>query len=173
MKLVSDRLNRNTGQTLAPNVSLVGINGNALPNRSLNFDASLALGVEYDHRIVSGNRVAISAGVDFLASPNDVQLSQRAQNAPKSYAYIFLTPLVRAKFNPRRAISPWLELVEAMPVFCQPYLPQRRHSNAGRTLARSSLVVVLIRTLSSVRSKYRSGSGSKCEIFILGCPTTM
>jgi hypothetical protein len=96
-------------QSLAPGATLIGPSGTVLPDRNLNFDASLALGAEYDHRIVPGNRVAIYAGIDFLASPNDVQLSQRTQNAPKSYAYIFLTPHVRAKFNPRGALSPWVE----------------------------------------------------------------
>jgi hypothetical protein len=96
-------------QSLAPGASLIGPSGNVLPNRSLNFDASLELGAEYDHRIVSGNRAAVYAGIDFLASPFDVQLTQSTQNAPKSYAYIFLTPHVRVKFNPRRALSPWLE----------------------------------------------------------------
>ena len=88
-------------ESLAPGASLIGPSGNVLPNRSLNFDSSLALGAEYDHRIVSGSRAAFYAGIDFLASPNDVQLSQLTQNTPKSYAYIFLTPHVRAKFNPR------------------------------------------------------------------------
>jgi hypothetical protein len=97
------------GQSLAPGTSLIGPSGIVLPNRSLNFDASLALGAEYDHRILPGNRMALFAGLDFLASPNDVQLSQLTQNAPKSYAYIFLTPHVRAKFNSRGAVSPWLE----------------------------------------------------------------
>lgn len=97
------------GQSLAPGVSLIGPATNVLPDRDLNFDASLALGAEYDHRIVSGDRAAIYAGIDFLASPNDVQLSQRTLNAPKSYAYIFLTPHVRAKFNARGTLSPWLE----------------------------------------------------------------
>jgi hypothetical protein len=96
-------------QSLAPGASLTGPSGNAVPNRSLNFDASLALGAEYDHRILPGKRVAFYGGLDFLASPNDVQLSQLTQNAPKSYAYIFLTPHVRAKFNPRGKLSPWLE----------------------------------------------------------------
>jgi hypothetical protein len=96
-------------QSLAPGASLIGPSGNVLPTRTLNFDASLALGAEYDHRIVSGNRLAIYAGIDFLASPNDVQLSQRTLNAPKSYAYIFLTPHIRAKFNARGPLSPWVE----------------------------------------------------------------
>lgn len=96
-------------QNLAPGVSLIGPATNVLPARDLNFDASLALGAEYDHRIVSGDRAAIYAGIDFLASPNDVHLSQRTLNPPKSYAYIFLTPHVRTKFNARGPLSPWLE----------------------------------------------------------------
>lgn len=97
-------------QTLVPGVSLVGPNGNLLPDRALDFDASLAMGIEYDRLVLSRDRVRIYAGGDFLASPNDVHLSQSTQNAPKSYAYIFLTPHIRAKFNPRGALSPWLEV---------------------------------------------------------------
>lgn len=96
-------------EALAPGASLIGPSGGALPNRDVSFDASLELGAEYDHRIVSGNRVALYVGIDFLASPNDVQLGQRTQNAPKSYASIFLTPHIRAKFNARGTLSPWLE----------------------------------------------------------------
>jgi hypothetical protein len=96
-------------QSLAQGAPLIGPSGNILPNRSLNFESSLALGAEYDYRVISGSHVALYAGIDFLASPNDVQLSQPTQNAPKSYAYIFLTPHVRAKFNPRGRLSPWLE----------------------------------------------------------------
>lgn len=96
-------------QDLASGVSLIGPSGNVLPNRALSFDASLALGAGYDRSIVSGNRGAIYVGIDFLSSPNDIQLSPRTQNAPNSYAYIFLTPHVRVKFSPRGALSPWLE----------------------------------------------------------------
>lgn len=67
-------------ESLGPGASLIGPSGNVLPNRSLNFDSSLALGAEYDHRIVSGSRVAFYAGIDFLASPDDVQLSQRTDH---------------------------------------------------------------------------------------------
>jgi hypothetical protein len=49
------------GQSLATGVSLIAPNGNVLPTGDLNFDASLALGAEYDHRIISGNRAAIYA----------------------------------------------------------------------------------------------------------------
>lgn len=96
-------------QTLAPGASLIGPTGSVLPDGDLNFNASLALGAEYDRRILFRNRVAIFAGIDFLASPLDVQVSQSTQNAPKSYAYVFLTPHIRAKFNARGALSPWLE----------------------------------------------------------------
>jgi len=43
------------------------------------FESSLALGAEYDHRVVSGHRVALYGGVDFLASPLDVKVRNRRQ----------------------------------------------------------------------------------------------
>jgi len=44
------------------------------------FDSSLALGAEYDRRLLAGPRAAVYGGVDFLASPLDVKLS----NPPSS-----------------------------------------------------------------------------------------
>jgi len=120
------------GRDLAPDISLIGPNGNALPDRTLNFDSSIALGAEYDRRIVSGNRAALYAGVDFLASPLDVQVSQRTQNAPKSYAYIFLTPHVRAKFNPRGTFSPWVEFGGGYARFLSAAVPAAPAFRTGR-----------------------------------------
>ena len=77
---------------------------------SASFDSSLALGAEYDHRVLSGHRAALYGGVDFLASPLDVKLSNPATDVIGQYAYIFLTPHVRVKFNPNGALSPWLAL---------------------------------------------------------------
>jgi hypothetical protein len=42
---------------------------------SASFNASLALAAEYDRRFFGGERVALSAGADFLASPLDVKIS--------------------------------------------------------------------------------------------------
>jgi hypothetical protein len=39
------------------------------------FDSSLALGAEYDRRLLPGRRASVYGGVDFLASPLDVKLS--------------------------------------------------------------------------------------------------
>jgi len=42
----------------------------------------------------------------FLASPFDVRLSFPC-GRPRSYAYLFLTPHVRVKFNAGGAFEPW------------------------------------------------------------------
>jgi hypothetical protein len=68
----------------------------------------LTLGAEYDRRLGLTRRIAVYGGIDFLASPNDVKLSQQIQNVPSQYAFIFLTPHVRVKFHPSGAFSPWL-----------------------------------------------------------------
>ena len=95
-------------QTLSLGANLIGPSGIALPNRDIAFDSSLTLGAEYDRRLALKERVAVYGGVDFLASPNDVKLSQQTQNVPGQYAFIFLTPHVRVKFRPSGAFSPWL-----------------------------------------------------------------
>jgi hypothetical protein len=74
----------------------------------LTFNASLALGAEYDRRLATAKRLAIYGGVDYLASPLDVKLSQPPPGVSPEYAYEFLTPHVRVKFNPAGPIAPWL-----------------------------------------------------------------
>ena len=95
-------------QTASRGTSLIGSSGTALPNRDITFDSSLTLGAEYDRRLALTRRIAVYGGIDFLASPNDVKLSQPIQNVPSQYAFIFLTPHVRVKFHPSGAFSPWL-----------------------------------------------------------------
>jgi hypothetical protein len=94
--------------TLSPGASLIGPDGTVLPNRNITIDSSLTLGAEYDRGLVLKQRFAIDGGVDFLASPFDVKLSQQFQNVIGQYAFIFLTPHVRVKFHPSGAFSPWL-----------------------------------------------------------------
>lgn len=77
---------------------------------SASFNSSLALGAEYDRRFFGGERVALSAGADFLASPLDVKISNPPPNLIGQYAYIFLTPHVRLKFNSQGLVSPWVLL---------------------------------------------------------------
>lgn len=74
----------------------------------LSFDTSLALGAEYDRRLAVSKRLAVYGGVDFLASPLDVKLSQPPQGVSPQYAYVFLTPHLRVKFNPAGSVAPWL-----------------------------------------------------------------
>jgi hypothetical protein len=96
------------GQTLSPGASLIGPGGTVLPNRDITLNLSLTLGAEYDRTLVLKQKFAISGGVDFLASPFDVKVSQQSQNAIGQYAFIFLTPHVRVKFHPEGLFSPWL-----------------------------------------------------------------
>jgi hypothetical protein len=95
-------------QTLSPGATLIGPGGTVLPNRDITFDSSLTLGADYDRTFVLRQKFAIDGGVDFLASPLDVKLSQKSQNVIGQYAFIFLTPHVRLKFHPSSAFSPWL-----------------------------------------------------------------
>jgi len=160
-------------ESLAPGASLIGPSGNVLPNRSLNFDSSLALGAEYDHRIVSGSRVAFYGGIDFLASPKDVQLSQVTQNAPKSYAYIFLTPHVRAKFNPQRGLSPWLEFGGGYARFLSAVPPAATAFERGRNTGAFEFGGGVDTHSVFHVFKTRLGFAWRCETFIPGSPTTM
>ncbi len=84
-------------QTLVRGGSLIGPGGTTLPTQDLPFDSSLTLGAEYDRVVIQRQKFAIDGGVDFLASPFDVKLSQRSQNAIGQYAFVFLTPHVRLR----------------------------------------------------------------------------
>jgi hypothetical protein len=74
---------------------------------AINLNSSLALGAEYDRRII-GRHTAVYAGVDFLASPFDVKTSFAAADVSPQYAYLFLSPHVRVKLNADGALQPWL-----------------------------------------------------------------
>jgi hypothetical protein len=74
---------------------------------TIHLNSSLALGAEYDHRLL-GHHTAVYAGIDFLASPADVKVSLPPSNVSPQYAYLFLTPHVRIKFNASGAFQPWL-----------------------------------------------------------------
>src|SRR5258708_13342751 len=88
------------GATEAPSVGLE--RGGAI-----NLNSSLALGAEYDRRII-GRHTAVYAGVDFLASPFDVKTSFAAADVSPQYAYLFLSPHVRVKLNADGTLQPWL-----------------------------------------------------------------
>lgn len=88
------------GATTVPNVSVSGA-------PDLSFRSALALGAEYDRRLSSGS-TALYFGVDFLASPLDVKMQHRVTGISPEYAYIFLTPHLRVKFNAGGGLQPWL-----------------------------------------------------------------
>jgi hypothetical protein len=123
------------GQTLSPGASLITSSGTVLPTRDITLDSSLTLGAEYDREFVRRQEFAIDGGIDFLASPLDVKLSQKAQNAIGEYAFIFLTPHVRVKFHPDGAFSPWLSFGGGYARFLESVPPAaasfRRGTNTG------------------------------------------
>jgi hypothetical protein len=95
------------GATTNPALGLASGSSVVAPTQNLTFGSSLALGAEYDRRLNSG-RTAFYVGVDFLASPLDVKLNQPPAGTSPEFAYIFLTPHVRVKFNADGALKPWL-----------------------------------------------------------------
>ena len=95
------------GATITPGIGLASGGTSAPPTRNLTFGSGLALGAEYDRRLNSGN-TAVYVGVDFLASPLDVKLNQPPAGTSPEFAYIFLTPHVRVKFDADGALKPWL-----------------------------------------------------------------
>jgi hypothetical protein len=73
----------------------------------INLNSSLALGAEYD-RLFIGNKTTLYGGIDFIASPADVKVSYPAAEVSPEYAYLFLTPHVKIKFNSQGVFEPWL-----------------------------------------------------------------
>ena len=74
---------------------------------SINLNSSLALGAEYDRRLL-GEHTTLYVGADFLASPNDVKVSYPSSAVSPEYAYLFLSPHIKVKFNSTRTFQPWL-----------------------------------------------------------------
>ena len=88
------------GATETPSVALQS-------GGEVNHNSSLALGIEYDRKLL-GRRTQLLTGVDFLASPFDVKASFPAENISPQYAYLFLSPHVKVKFNGDGTWQPWL-----------------------------------------------------------------
>src|SRR5260370_7545712 len=101
------------------------------PTCDLTFNESLALGAEYDRHLATAGRAAIYGGVDYLASPLDVKLSQHPPGVPSEYAYEFLTPHVRVKFSPAGPIAPWLSVGGGYARFLEPPPTNTTSSNPG------------------------------------------
>ena len=74
---------------------------------TIHLNSSLALGAEYDRQLV-GQHTALYGGINFVASPFDVKASFPASNVSPQYAYLFLSPHIRLKFNQSGALQPWL-----------------------------------------------------------------
>jgi hypothetical protein len=94
------------GATTSPGIGLASGSSFIAPTQKLTFSSSLALGAEYDRRLNSG-RTAVYIGGDFLASPLDVKVNQPPPGTSPEFAYIFLTPHVRVKFNADGGLKPW------------------------------------------------------------------
>jgi hypothetical protein len=88
------------GATQTPSIGLPD-------NGTIHLNSSLALGAEYDRQLL-GKRTALYGGVDFVASPLDVKASSPPPNISPQYAYLFLTPHIRLKFNRSGTLEPWL-----------------------------------------------------------------
>ena len=74
---------------------------------TINLNSSLALGAEYDRQLL-GKRTILYLGADFLASPADVKVSFPSSVVSPEYAYLFLSPHIKLKFNSTRTLQPWL-----------------------------------------------------------------
>jgi hypothetical protein len=74
---------------------------------TIDLNSSLALGVEYDRRLL-GKNTSLYVGGDFLASPEDVKVSNPASDVSPEYAYLFLSSHIKLKFNSTRTFQPWL-----------------------------------------------------------------
>ncbi len=88
------------GATITPQVSLQ--NGT-----QAQFNSAFTLGAEYSYRLLKLKGIAISPGIDFIASPLDAKLSNPPANVTPQYAFLFLTPNVRVTVRPNGAIRPF------------------------------------------------------------------
>jgi hypothetical protein len=97
-------------------------------------NSSLTLGAEYDRQLF-GLRTALYCGMDFVASPFDVKVSSPAPNVSPQYAYLFLSPNIRLKFNQGGGLQPWLLFGGGYADFspAQPQTPVVNVAGAGST----------------------------------------
>jgi hypothetical protein len=109
----------------------------------VDLNSSLALGAEYDRRMF-GKHTTLYIGVDFLASPADVKVSYPSLDVSPEYAYLFLSPHIKVKFNSKRTLQPWLSFGGGYADFSPAATKNGDVNVKGRAIrGRSSLVVAL------------------------------
>jgi hypothetical protein len=76
---------------------------------SLNLGSGMAFQVNYARRIVDGEKLALYAEINFIASPlRDV--SSGLPSATRNVASLYLTPGIRVKALPRSRVSPYFAI---------------------------------------------------------------
>ncbi len=107
-----DRERRNdigflAGATITPDVSTKLPSAPGTGADSIRFNASFALGIDYDYRFLNTRHGSLAGGVNFLASPLDVITSGGPSTAINQYAYVFLTPELRYEANAIGPVKPF------------------------------------------------------------------
>ncbi len=75
----------------------------------LELQSGTALQANYGYRLTGGDKAALYGEVYFLSTPQQ-QVSSADTSLTRDVATIFLTPGVRLKFMPARAVSPYLAI---------------------------------------------------------------
>ena len=75
----------------------------------LELQSGTALQANYGYRLIGGDKAALYGEVHFLSTPQQ-QVSSANTALTRDVATIFLTPGVRVKFMPARAVSPYLAI---------------------------------------------------------------
>jgi hypothetical protein len=73
----------------------------------LDLESGVALQANYGYRLFGRDKVALYGEVHFLANPLR-EVSSSAQSLTRDVATIFLTPGIRVKFFPSKAIAPYV-----------------------------------------------------------------
>jgi opacity protein-like surface antigen len=92
-------------------LTLGGLLNQTRTNGSTKLDLSpgVALQANYGYRLLERQKFALYGEVHFLANPQRT-VSSSDQTLTRDVATIFVTPGIRVKFLPRKAISPYLAI---------------------------------------------------------------
>ncbi len=71
--------------------------------------AGFTFQANYARRILGEDRTRIFLEFPFLSTPSK-DVTTTATGVPRNYAYLSITPSIRAQFAPKRTLSPWVTL---------------------------------------------------------------
>jgi hypothetical protein len=104
-----NELGLSIGSVLQPSPGAT-VTQSPIQTTDIRFGPGLTFEANYARRLMSRRLYALELETPLLAVPSESLTSRAAQDVPKNFASLFITPSLRVRLLPKSRISPWLSL---------------------------------------------------------------